>query len=111
MPTQYKILALIVALIVSGSAGWAVRGWKDDSANLEAVQAARKEEQAIAAKQAEVSQKTIVVLQAQKAKTRIIYREISKLPNPERQCFDDSAISLLNAAAQNIPPPSPDPLP
>lgn len=112
MPNKYIAIALIALALLAGSGwgGWAVRGWKDDSANLKAVQQARNEERLAARKQAEASQKTLEKLQAAKAKTRIIYREVAKIENRDAPCFDAHDLVLLNAAAQGIAPGS-DPVP
>ena len=108
MVNRALVGALTALLLLCGSAwsGWAIRGWKDDSANLKAIQQARDEERAEARKQAEASQKMLEALQKSKSVQREVIREVEKIEYRDRACLEPDAVRLLNAAAKNEPAPA-----
>ncbi len=104
-----SIRLALYALLVAGifSAGWQVRGWKNDSEQAAVDRAA----QAIADKASQresdfagqLEQKLATLKANQTVIDRGVIREIQK-PIYQRVCLEPDAVSLLNAAARGEAP-------
>lgn len=104
--------ALGAALLIAATltAGWAARGWYEDSRRLTAEQAARQAIAAAMARESEIAATVEARLAELEASERIIdrgiIREIEK-PLYRNVCLGDDAIRLLNdAAAGRAPDPA-----
>ena len=98
LPSNVKLIAAGVALVVTFVAGWTVNGWRHDGALKKALQEKIELQQAYDAYAREVAAK----FQNQQAEQAIVYRNLKrKIPNvtDNRICFADSnALSVWNSA-------------
>ena len=104
------VVAYLLVAAISLGAGWAVRGWKEDSVNLAVANAAAAIRDDAIARESDVAgkvEKRLGELNAnQTVIDRGIIREVQK-PIYQRVCLEPEAIRLLNAAARGETPPDP----
>lgn len=103
-------LRLLLSLLAAFAAGWLVNGWRHDSLELVATNAARSAQEA--ANSRELEQATVLQdwLANHAKNTREIVRETVKLvdrPVYNNVCLDDDGLHLANAAKNGtaIKPP------
>lgn len=105
-----RLALCAMALAITLTTGWTVKGWQVDSVNLAVEQAAKKiadkaieRESGIASK---VEERLAGLTANQTVIDRGIIREIQK-PIYQRVCLEPDAIRLLNAAARGEAPDDP----
>ena len=98
LPSNVKLIAVGIVLVVTFFAGWTVNGWRHDGAMKKALQEKIELQQAYDAYAREIAAK----FQNQQAEQAIVYRNIKRKVSDvtdNRVCFADSnALSLWNSA-------------
>ena len=105
-------IAVLVVLALSFTAGWFVKGWKEDSARLEAQRAESKALEELVGefnKSASATVNELMVAREQQGKNRReIVRELTKVEYRDRECFSADVVGLLNSAAKASSDAGPD---
>lgn len=99
------IAALAIAAVIF-TAGWQVKGWKDDSTAREADRAQAKAYAARIDRFDKQAANTLTALQDQKAGQTIIRKEVIREVEKyrDRPCFDPDLVGLLNLSATGSTP-------
>lgn len=104
LPSNVKLIACGVALIVAFGAGWKVNGWRHDAQLKEALQKTIELQKVYDDYAREVAQK----FQTQQAEQVIVYRDMKRKVNDvtdNRICFaDNAALQLWNSALTGTVP-------
>lgn len=104
---RFAIVALTIGLIFT--AGWTVKGWKDDSKRMAEVNLAREVKDAFLAHEAVVAQTLEAKLGKLTANRTIIekhYEKIIENPVYRNVCLDPVGLRVLDAARRGEAPAS-----
>ncbi|MDT0501913.1 MULTISPECIES: hypothetical protein [unclassified Halomonas] len=109
--TRLRLLAAVLVLATTATAGWLARGWLEDSQRLTAERAIEQAIAAAMARESEIAGAVEARLAELEANERIIdrgvIREIEK-PIYRRVCLEPRLVRLLNDAAAGRAPASAD---